>query len=90
MPDGRRRGAKQYSTHPPTMRTRMRIQRMSPEDREVYKARQAEYNAYYGCCKRVATTENYRKGSISKRRSLLLSTLKSLIAKRYLTLGAVV
>ena len=86
MPDGRRRGATQYSTHPATVRARKRVNTMEPTEREAYNSQIKEYTSMWATCSRVSRRDEYRRGTVPERRNILISNMKAVLNKRYVHL----
>lgn len=83
MPDKRRKGETEYSTHRPTQLVRQRLQRLSPDQRAEHRARSSEYQAIWQLCHRVSKQSEYKQASVGMRKKKLCEAAKKLLDKRY-------
>ncbi|CAH0018224.1 unnamed protein product [Clonostachys rhizophaga] len=82
MPDKRLRGSTEYSSHPPTVRARARLEKLPEEKRRFEQAKNREYNAMWQSCTRISRREDYRLASLEGRRNMLVSNLRAVMDKR--------
>ncbi|KAK7213285.1 hypothetical protein V2G26_020463 [Clonostachys chloroleuca] len=82
MPDKRLRGSTEYSSHPPTVRARARLEKLPEEKRRFEQAKNREYNAMWQSCTRISRREDYRLASLEGRRNMLVSNLRAVMEKR--------
>ncbi|VUC34135.1 unnamed protein product [Clonostachys rosea] len=82
MPDKRLRGSTEYSSHPPTVRARARLDKLPEEKRRFELAKNREYNSMWQSCTRIARREEYRHADLESRRNMLISNLRAIMDKR--------
>lgn len=83
MPDKRRKGETEYSTHRPTQLVRQRLQRMPPEQRVQHQARTSEYQAIWQACHRMSAHSDYKRATVGIRKTMLLNSARELLKLRY-------
>lgn len=82
MPDKRRKGATQYSTHPPTVTVRRRLAAMDGDKRTAIRARDAEYQSIWQAFDRKSRKEDYRRATVGIRKIMLTNMASGLMEKR--------
>lgn len=87
MPDKRRKGSTEYSTHRPTQQVRERLNRLTPDQLAEHKARSSEYQCLWQLCYRISAKPDYKNISVGLRKTMLLNATKALMAKRYFPLS---